>query len=100
MRLFVYGTLLDKKVHLNVIGRQIQGVHDVLTGYRKIYKQFTDGIYPDLIIDDKSEVKGEIIEVSDSELERCDKYEGQEYYRSTIILKSGMQANVYRGKSI
>jgi gamma-glutamylcyclotransferase (GGCT)/AIG2-like uncharacterized protein YtfP len=98
MRLFVYGTLLDKVVRLNVIGRQIQGVDDVLMGYRKINRKFSDGMYPDLIHDDESEVEGKVLEISDDELEQCDKYEGKEYCRSIIVLRSGIQANVYKGK--
>lgn len=95
MKLFAYGTLLNETIQKNVIGRLVEGPPDLLIGYRKVMRQFSSGIYPDLIDSATCEVKGQIFDLSDEELERCDRYEGDEYRRTSILLKSGVEAFVY-----
>jgi gamma-glutamylcyclotransferase (GGCT)/AIG2-like uncharacterized protein YtfP len=96
MKLFAYGTLLDETIQKNVIGHLVEGTADLLIGYRKTMRQFCSGIYPDLIDDAKCEVNGQILDLSSEELERCDRYEGDEYRRVKVLLKSGVEAFVYR----
>jgi gamma-glutamylcyclotransferase (GGCT)/AIG2-like uncharacterized protein YtfP len=96
MKLFAYGTLLDENVQKNIIGRLVEGVPDHLSGYRKTSRQFSSGIYPDLIEDISCEVSGRILDLSADDLDQCDKYEGDEYRRVKLKLKSGIEAFVYR----
>jgi len=100
LKLFVYGTLLDPDIQMNIIGRRIKGVKDRLRGYKKIWRQFSCGVYPDLIECDGNEVDGEILDLSISELKKCDQYEGHEYFQLPVKLKSGIQAIAYKGKSM
>jgi gamma-glutamylcyclotransferase (GGCT)/AIG2-like uncharacterized protein YtfP len=96
MKLFVYGTLLDHVIQRNIIGRLVTGIPDLLIGYRKTVRQFSSGTYPDLVEDPASEVNGQILELSRYEMDLCDRYEGYEYCRIKIILKSGAEAFVYK----
>lgn len=97
MKLFVYGTLLNETVQKNVIGRLVEGTLDLLVGYRKTMRQFSSGIYPDLIENSTCEVNGQILDLTADELERCDQYEGDEYRRMKVLLKSGVAVFVYKG---
>lgn len=97
-KLFVYGTLLDPHIQKKVFSRQIEGSYDNLIGYRKIHRQFSDGIYPDLIEDCNSVVKGMVFQITDEDLKKCDLYEGEEYEKLTIKLESGESAEIYIGK--
>lgn len=96
MKLFAYGTLLDENIQKYIIGRLVEGTPDQLVGYRKTMRQFSSGIYPDLIEDITCEVKGQILDLSADELERCDRYEGDEYRRVKMLLESGVEVFVYR----
>jgi gamma-glutamylcyclotransferase (GGCT)/AIG2-like uncharacterized protein YtfP len=96
MKIFAYGTLLDKNIQKNIIGRLVEGIPDQLAGYRKTMRQFSSGIYPDLIEDIACKVEGQILDLSANEVERCDRYEGDEYRKVKLKLKSGIEAFVYR----
>ena len=95
MKLFAYGTLLDESIQKEIIGRLVVGTPDYLIGYRKIMRQFAAGIYPDLIEDPTGQVKGQILDLSAEELKLCDLYEGCEYKRVKLLLKSGVEVFVY-----
>lgn len=97
MKLFAYGTLLDPEIQKNVIGRYVYGTPDLLIGYRKIIRQFITGKFPDLQEDGNCHVEGQILELTSEELELCDSYEGTEYQRIIVELKSGVKVYVYRG---
>ena len=98
MYLFVYGTLLDKNTQESVFGREVSGHTDQLADYRCIIRDFTCGSYPDIVFDKGSLVSGMVLELTDRDLERCDQYEGEEYERLSVVLKSGSRAFVYKGK--
>jgi gamma-glutamylcyclotransferase (GGCT)/AIG2-like uncharacterized protein YtfP len=97
-RLFIYGTLLDKNVQMSVVGREVPGCADQLADYRCVIRKFMCGSYPDIIFQKGSIVAGKVLELTDMELERCDHYEGVEYGRLCVVLKSGLKAFVYKGK--
>lgn len=97
-RLFAYGTLLDKNVQTSIIGREVPGHADQLVDYMCIIRKFMCGSYPDIISQKGSFVAGQVLDLSDVELERCDHYEGVEYERLTVVLKSGLKTFVYKGK--
>lgn len=96
--LFAYGTLLDKNTQDCVFGHAIPGRPDYLTDYKRVVRTFKCGTYPDIIFEKKSIVSGMILELTDMEIEQCDRYEGDEYERITVALKSGINAFVYKGK--
>lgn len=93
--LFVYGTLQDPKVQSSVFGRVVQGTPDTLVGYRK--SQITiDGVVHAIAITDAAQaLPGQVIEVSPEELVEIDRYEGEDYQRIQVRLRSGRQAWVY-----
>lgn len=98
MKLFVYGTLLIPAIQRSVFGRTISGSPAILEGYTKGVRQFSDGTYPDLSPDESSHVDGMILDITENELFRCDKYEGDEYARITVKLQNGEEVYVYKGK--
>ena len=93
--LFAYGSLLTPLVQRSVIGREIQGAPDRLSGFRKTPLQDGDDQYPNLSPDPQAVVDGQILEISDAELGRIDLYEGDLYVRRRVTLVSGKQTWVY-----
>lgn len=93
--LFVYGTLLDPDIQLSVFRRVIEGTNDRLIGYKVIKKTFVSGIYPAVVRDSDSITEGKVLAISEDELYRGDRYEGDEYVRVKVELESGSLAWVY-----
>jgi gamma-glutamylcyclotransferase (GGCT)/AIG2-like uncharacterized protein YtfP len=96
--LFAYGTLLDKNVQVRVFGHEVVGRVDQLADYRRVERNFICGSYPDIVSENGSFVSGMILELTDEDLKLCDRYEGDEYERLTVVLISGSQTLVYKGK--
>lgn len=71
------------------------GIPDTLVGYIKKDKQFHDGNFPVIHPDQSRSVDGLLLELSSEELFKCDQYEGAEYCRFKVMLKSGISAWVY-----
>ena len=95
--LFVYGTLRDPQVQANVFGRVVQGQADTLDGYRKAEITIGGSVYPIAVADpmrDQS-IAGQVLEVTPAELVDIDRYEGDEYRRVRVRLRSGLEAWVY-----
>lgn len=104
--LFSYGTLQDKAVQIANFGRELRGTPDALPGYTESLVAITD---PEVVAvsgkthhpivqpsaDKKDEVKGTVFEITAQELAAADQYEVAEYKRTSVLLKSGMQAWVY-----
>ena len=91
--LFVYGTLHDPKVQLLLLGRHLTSTPDVLLKYRRDMVLFPP--YPVAVADAESYINGWVLCVNAEELERLDKYEGENYIRIRVTLASGLQAWVY-----
>ena len=94
-QLFVYGTLRDSDVQQRVYGRTIPGRPDTLYGYRKSEVWSGDAYYPIAIPDPDGEIDGFVLELTDEEMARGDAYEGDEYRRLRVTLRSGLEAWVY-----
>jgi gamma-glutamylcyclotransferase (GGCT)/AIG2-like uncharacterized protein YtfP len=93
--LFTYGTLRDPQVQSAVFGRVVQGVPDTLIGYRKS-EIIVDGVIHAIAIADAAEaLPGQLIEVTPEELVEIDRYEGEDYRRIQVRLRSGRMAWVY-----
>ena len=93
--LFVYGTLRDADVQQRVYERTIPGEPDVLPGYRKAQIWLDGAYYPIAIPDPDSEIDGLVLELTPEEMARGDAYEGSEYRRLRVTLRSGLEAWVY-----
>lgn len=94
-KLFVYGTLMDKKIRGTILGRMAEGVPDTLNGYVKSEISIKGEIYPLIVLNAGGIIKGLVIEVTRDELRRIDEYETDAYKREKIILESGIPAWVY-----
>jgi gamma-glutamylcyclotransferase (GGCT)/AIG2-like uncharacterized protein YtfP len=94
--LFTYGTLQERRVQLIVFGRELTGEPDSLHGYVLIPRG-RGWRYPNITasFDAGAVVTGIVYEISEEELVRADKYEGSEYARILVTLKSGSAAWVY-----
>jgi gamma-glutamylcyclotransferase (GGCT)/AIG2-like uncharacterized protein YtfP len=94
INLFVYGTLKDKSVRNNILGRNVESKPDVLYGYSLgIHPVLTS--YPVVFKSDDGVVYGEVFKVSEQEFELLDRYESQYYVKEDIILESDNKAKVY-----
>jgi len=69
---------------------------DVLPGYRKDTLLLGCASYYIAVPDSHGEILGGVIEVTQDELLRIDRYEGEEYERARVTLASGTEAWVYR----
>ena len=92
--IFVYGSLLNKTLRTNVLCHEIEGVEDILEGYT-IDTHSVLGAYPTVIKSEGELVKGEVFKVSDSDIEKMDRYESHYYKKIEVTLKSGVMSLVY-----
>jgi gamma-glutamylcyclotransferase (GGCT)/AIG2-like uncharacterized protein YtfP len=93
--LFVYGTLQDPQVQTTVFGRIVLGSPDTLIGYRRSEITIDGVVHAIAIVDSAQSLPGQVIEVAADELSQIDRYEGEEYRRIRVRLRSGRQAWVY-----
>jgi gamma-glutamylcyclotransferase (GGCT)/AIG2-like uncharacterized protein YtfP len=94
-KLFTYGTLQDPAVQTRVFGRIVQAEPDTIEGFYKSQITTWEGTFPIIKLDPSSFVDGLVIEVTPEELALIDRYEGTEYRRISVTLKSGLVAWVY-----
>ncbi|MEM6831813.1 MAG: gamma-glutamylcyclotransferase family protein [Bacteroidota bacterium] len=100
--LFSYGTLQLPQIQRSLFGRELDGNHDQLTGYKldrlkAEENEMNIASYPIAIPtdDQKDWIEGMIYEISASELEVADTYEGREYKRIMQSFLSGKSAWIY-----
>lgn len=104
-RVFSYGTLRQSNVQLAIYGRDVPTVPDALPGFRLEWLTITD---PDVIAasgsdrhpilvrgDETDSVDGAYLELTDDELAATDRYEVDDYVRSSVVLASGARAWAY-----
>ncbi len=89
--LFSYGSLQLERVQLARFGRRLRGRPDALPNHRLI----TVEAFPYVQRSPGLEVLGTMYEVTAEELAAADEYEGVEYVRRLVTLKSGVDAWVY-----
>ena len=92
--IFVYGSLLNKTLRTNVLCHEIEGVEDILEGYT-IDTHSVLGRYPTVIKSEGEFVNGKVFKVSDSDIEKMDRYESHYYKKIEVTLKSGVMSLVY-----
>jgi len=104
--LFSYGTLQQAAVQRSTFGRVLRGQPDELVGFERGVFEVADpefvaksGTARHAIVRfngrDDSRVRGTLLELTDDELERADRYEPAGYERVSTTLASGKQAWVY-----
>jgi gamma-glutamylcyclotransferase (GGCT)/AIG2-like uncharacterized protein YtfP len=104
--LFSYGTLQEDRVQLQLFGRIVKGVKDVLTCYKIITIEVKDEAFlakgeqkhqRTLITSNNKNdiIEGTMLEISEEELHLIDTYEPAEYKRGKVKLASGQWAWVY-----
>jgi len=104
--LFSYGTLQKEKVQMELFGRLLHGIKDVLEGYKISFLEIKDEAFlskgentyqrtltPSNNKADK--IEGTVFEISEEELLLADKYEPGNYKRIKVALRSGKQAWIY-----
>lgn len=104
--LFSYGTLQDKSVQVSNFGRELAGRPDSILGYAQSMVAIAD---PEVVAmsgkthhpivqpssNPQDEVPGTVFEITAQELLAADEYEVSDYKRTSVSLKSGLQAWVY-----
>lgn len=103
---FSYGTLRDESVQLALFGRKFDTVPDVLVGFRLAPMQITDPQSVKIsgkdmhtilrpVEGEGDAILGQVLRMTQSELEQADQYEPKEVKRIWVKLQSGAQAWVY-----
>ncbi len=80
MKLFVYGTLMDKHLTEKVLKHKIEENSYTLHGWKKV--DMGDN-YTTLIPESGTSTKGDIIDISEEDLKKLDQYE-ERYERKTV----------------
>ncbi len=104
--LFSYGTLQKDKVQIELFGRLLDGVKDILKGYKLSSIEIKDESFLSkgeqknqltavLSKDDTDLIEGTVFEISEEELLAADKYEPDNYKRIEVVLQSGKEAWIY-----
>ena len=95
-KLFIYGTLLDKSIQLEVLGRSLDGKFVLIDKQILLRDWAVDGkAYPRIYPHSVGCVCGQIIEVTDEELEKLDQFETDKYKRQPIHVKDNGLVETY-----
>ena len=96
LRLFAYGTLRDPAVQHRLFGRTLAGEPDALAGYAIGSILIARTLYPILRPASAADiVTGVALAITSADLAAADSYEGPDYVRIAITLRSGRAAFVY-----
>ncbi len=104
--LFSYGTLRKEKVQIELFGRILQGVPDILRGYQISRIEIKDELFlskdeqkyqltASISKDKNDSIKGTVLEITEEELFLADKYEPDNYKRIKVVLESGKESWIY-----
>jgi len=93
--LFSYGTLTDPEIQKRIVGRELSGQKDFLSGYDLSSVIIEGVVFPCAIPSRNGKVSGMVYQITIDELVKVDDYEGKEYRRKKVSLSSGHDAWVY-----
>ncbi len=102
--LFVYGTLQQEKIQIDIFGKRVPGKKDILPGYEKYTIRIPENAggssYPAIkpSLKNESKVKGIVLPIQEKDLILTDRYEGNSYFRKKLKLESGISAWTYIAK--
>jgi gamma-glutamylcyclotransferase (GGCT)/AIG2-like uncharacterized protein YtfP len=104
-QLFTYGSLQNADVQETIFGRKLEGKPEILVGYTvkeiSIEEEFGMEKYPIIVPTQNEEdtISGILYELSPSDLQKTDTYEGYHYKRIQVALESKQTAWVYTAKT-
>lgn len=91
MNIFTYGTLMSEEIWNNVVMENYKFDKTKLSGFSK--KKLKDREYPGLIKSEGSITDGVIYyDVAEEDVNRLDKFEGEEYERVKVIVEKDSDA--------
>jgi gamma-glutamylcyclotransferase (GGCT)/AIG2-like uncharacterized protein YtfP len=94
VKIFVYGSLLEKNIQNMVLGREVPQKEDTLHDYMKTdHSVFL--IYPTIKAHMGDSVDGRVLDVSDYDVNTLDRYESNLYKKIKVQLESGTEALTY-----
>jgi len=94
VKIFVYGSLLEKSIQNMVLGREVPQKEDTLHDYMKTdHSVFL--IYPTIKKHTGDSVNGRVLEVGDYDINTLDRYESNLYKKINVKLASGTEALTY-----
>lgn len=103
LRLFTYGTLQHPEIQLQVFGKSLEGTTDSLPNYMLGTIQLPENdpeantYFIAIYTGNPNDcVEGIWYTITPQNLSAIDNYEGPDYERVSVILKSGKEALVYR----
>jgi gamma-glutamylcyclotransferase (GGCT)/AIG2-like uncharacterized protein YtfP len=94
--LFVYGTLKDPTVQQKTVGRKLVGEPDILENHTTQQIIQDGNIYLILVESEGENVSGLVLEISSADFPALDEYEGDEYKRVKVQLRSGKSVWAYK----
>ncbi|WJG10392.1 gamma-glutamylcyclotransferase family protein [Aliiglaciecola sp. LCG003] len=105
-KLFSYGTLQYPQVQINTFGRLLDTQAAEICGYRLEQVEITDPavlaasgqqFHPILVAtnNERDQVKGVVVDLTDNELVQADAYEVDDYRRIEVTLRHGQKAWCY-----
>ncbi len=94
-KLFTYGSLQKPEIQNKLFGRLLTGTPDTLAGYGVFIVEIEGKKYNNISPKVEEKVDGFVYELSDTEIERADRYEGRSYKRAVVKLQSGVESFVY-----
>lgn len=95
-KLFIYGTLLDPNIQMNLLGRICPGKWALVDNFVLRRDWNVEGTaYPRLYPYSAGCVVGQVIEVDENELRIIDEYETDAYVREQIFVKDYGHAQTY-----
>lgn len=98
--LFVYGTLKDKGIQKEILGKVIEDSRiDFLEGYSITEIKIDDNVYPVVVPNKNFSVAGLVLSITNEELKLLDEYESEGYKREKVNLFSGKICWAYIKKS-
>ena len=84
--LFVYGTLRHPPLIEGLVGRPVHARPATLPGHRAALLR--GRAYPGLVVDASSSAVGSLVEVDDDGLQVLDDFEGSEYTRTDVVVRT------------
>ena len=94
-KLFVYGTLQDPDIQKSLVGRIIFGIPAKLANYEKTTINLGGRVYPIVRPSENKVVAGMVLDVTEQELARFDRYETNAYRRIQAEVEGGITVWVY-----
>ena len=84
MKLFIYGELQDPEIQIKIFGSEIHGVYDTISNWIVLHDFEKGKSYLQLASQPNGIVFGHILDLTEEQVEKLDKYE-EYYFRYSCI---------------